>query len=134
MLVLAVYPHHAGAEKLHERQYDEGAKRRGRGVDHRFAVADANHEIHHHRHSREEDAARHSLTVEHEEERHVDEGGTGLLLCYDEYHRQHHDEACRREIPPAPYVEAVAAHQLGYGKGELGELRRLQAQRTEHEP
>ena len=53
---------------------------------HHVSIADADDEIDHHGHSRKEDAARHALTVEHEEEGEIDERRTRLALQDDEHH------------------------------------------------
>ena len=120
----------------YQQQHDERSDRSGRGFDESLAVSDSYNEIHHHRYSCEQYAARHSLTIEHQEERQVYQCRTRFLLCHDEEHRQQYDAAGSGEVAPAVYVETIGAHEFRHGKGsgKLGKLCRLQSQRTEHEP
>ena len=84
LLVATVDVDHARGEDLHQEQDHELARRRVAVPEHHLFVFDAHHEIDDHGHGREEDAARHSLAVEHQEERQVDQGGARLALPHDE--------------------------------------------------
>src|SRR3712207_8387263 len=53
----------------------------------RSFVLDADNEVNDHRHTRKQDAARHALTVKHQEKRQVDQCRPRLFLPHDKEHR-----------------------------------------------
>lgn len=128
--------HHHARKDLHEQQYDKLADGRRRVEQHDFFEPYAHDEVDDHGHPREQDASRHSLAVEHEEERQVDQGRTGFFLRHDEQHGQDDDGHRGRKMLPTMDVEAVGAHEFGHRqcRGELGKFGRLQAERAQDEP
>ena len=136
LLVARIDVNHRRGEQLHQQQHDELTHRRGRIPEEHLLVLNAHDEIDNHRHAREEEGAGHALPIEHQEERQIDKRRTRLSLPDDEEHRQHHDAHRREEMARVLHVEAVGTHQLRHRqcRGELCELGRLQAQRTQHQP
>lgn len=65
--VVQIDAKHASREYLNHQQDGELTHRRWRIEEVDTLILDAHDEINHHRHSREEDASRHSLTIKHEE-------------------------------------------------------------------
>ena len=135
-LVGTIDAHQGGREQLDEEKHDKLALRGGRVPQHLLLVAYAHDKIHHHSHPGEEDAPRHALPVEHEEESQVDQCRARLLLHDDEPHGQEHDGTREREIAHTMDIEPISAHELadGKGSGELGKLGRLYSERSHDEP
>ena len=106
----AVGADHAGGEEPDEHQHAELAHRCERlGQEHR-AETHTDDEINDRRDAAEEEAPRHSFTVEHQEEGQVDEGRARLALHHDEHHRCEHHRGCAREVFPVFEREAVLVH------------------------
>ena len=136
LLVVAVHIHHGRAEYLYEQQHHKLAHGGGRIEEQHRLIAYAHHKIDDHGHTGEEDAARHALAVEHQEEREVDQCRPRLLLQHDEEHGHEHNAAGHGKILHPVDVEAEGAHKLADGqrRGEFGKLRRLHPKRSEHNP
>ena len=64
---------HACGEQLDEQQNDEFADRRDCIGHHHILETDAYYKVNHHGYGREQHTARHSLAIEHQEERQVDQ-------------------------------------------------------------
>ena len=103
---------HARGEYLHKQQHHELTHRGVLIPHHHVFVLDAYNEIDDHSHAGEKEAARHALTIKHEEEGRIDECRARLTLTDYEKHGYDDDEARSEEVFPLMYVEAIGAHVL----------------------
>ena len=135
-LAVTVYPHHADREQLNEQQDGILAHRCRRVADIHLSIADAHDEVNHHRHASKQDAAWHTLAIEHQEESQIDQCRTRFALEHDKHHRQQDDQQGGGKMTPLADVVAVDRHQLGLRQrgGKLRKLSGLQAQRSQHQP
>ncbi len=123
-------------EQLYEQQHHK-LSQRGRSVpQHHILIADADHEIDHHRHAREQDATRHPFPIKHQEKCQIDQCRPRLLLTDNENHRQQHYRTCHSKILPLMDIKAIRTHELtdSQRRGKFCELSGLQTHRTEHQP
>ena len=136
LLVFAIYIHQSYGEEVDEQQHDKLSQGRWRVPQRDLLITDAHDEIKHHGHSREEDAPRHALPVEHEEESQIDKRRTCLALQDDARHGHENDGARQREVSQPVDVVAIRTHELADGQRrcKLGELCRLHPEAAQHEP
>ena len=101
-----------------------------------LGIADSYHEIEYSGGSGKEDAAYHSLTIEHQEECKIYQGRTRLLLHDDKSHGQKHKDRAYNEIAPAGKVQIERTYHLGdtKGRGKLGKLCRLDTETAYLDP
>ena len=121
--------HHKRREDLHQQEHHKRAHR-GIGVpEHHILILDTDHEIDHHRHTREEDGTRHSLTIKHQEESRIHQSRTRLSLPYDTNHRKDDNRHRREEVFRIADVETIVGHKLSHRqcRGKLSKLSRLQS-------
>ena len=135
-LIVAIHKDKPCREYLDKQQHGKLSYRGGRYAHHDIGKAYAHNKVDHHSHTCEQDAARHSLAIEHKEEREINKCRTRLTLHDDEQHGYEYHSKGKTEVLPLAYVESVGIHQFGkrQSRGKLSKLGGLQSYGAKHKP
>ena len=103
-----------GDEGANHQQHEGIAKGEPGTQEVDLAKAESDDDVGHGGDTGEEDAAGHTLAVEHEEEAEINEGATCLLLEYNKYHRHHEQGNADEKVAPRTLkTETIATHEFG---------------------